>query len=234
MIYAMSDIHGQYAKYRAMLQAVCLRPDDALYVLGDVVDRGPEPMRILQDMMSRANVIPILGNHEFMAAYCLRFLIKEITDEALPELEGTRWAALQEWLSDVNGGQDTLADFKRLSPEDRLDVLDYLDEFSLYEEVSAGGKDYLLVHAGLGNFSPDRPLDDYAPDELILGRPDYGRIYFPDKAVVTGHTPTRNILGNPAPDRIFKANNHIAIDCGCAFGGPLGAICLDTWEEFYV
>ena len=234
MIYVLSDVHGQYAQFRAMLQAINFRPDDALYVLGDVVDRGPEPIRILQDMMSKPNVIPILGNHEFMAAYCLRFLMKEVTDETLPELDGARWAALSEWLSDVNGGQDTLDDFRRLSPEDRLDVLDYLDEFSLYEEVSASGKDYILVHAGLANFSPDRPLDDYAPDELILGRPDYGRIYFPDKYVVTGHTPTRNIPGNPAPDRIFKANNHIAIDCGCAFGGPLGAICLDTGEEFYV
>lgn len=36
------------------------------------------------------------------------------------------------------------------------------------------------------------------------------------------------------PDRIFKKNNHIAIDGGCAFGGRLSAICLDTGEEFYV
>ena len=232
MIYVMSDVHGHYVKYIAMLQAIGLRPEDTLYVLGDVVDRGPEPMRILQDMMSRPNVIPILGNHEFMAAYCLRFLAKEITDESIAGLDGTRMAALQDWFA--NGGHDTLDDFYRLSPEDRLDVLDYLDEFSLYEEVSAGGRDYVLVHAGLENFSPDRPLEGYAPDELITGRPDYDQMYFPGRYVVTGHTPTRNIPGNPEPDRIFRKNGHIAIDCGCAFGGPLGAICLDTGEEFYV
>ena len=234
MIYVLSDVHGHYDKYRAMLGAIGLRPDDTLYVLGDVMDRGPEPMRILTDMMSRPNVIPILGNHELMAAYCLRFLMKELTDETLPELDAARWAALQEWLTGANGGQATLADFRRLSPEGRLDVLDYLDEFSLYEEVPAGGRDYVLVHAGLGNFAISRPLEDYMPDELILGRPDYDRTYYPDRHVVTGHTPTRNIPGNPRPDRIFRANNHIAIDCGCAFGGPLGAICLDTGEEFYV
>ena len=234
MTYAVSDIHGHFDKYSAMLRSMNLRPDDTLYVLGDAVDRGPEPMKVLTDMMSRPNVIPILGNHEFMAAYCLRFLAREITDEAIAALDGARLAALSEWLDPANGGQATLDAFRRLSPEDREDILDYLDEFSLYEEVSAGGKDYLLVHAGLANFSPDRPLEDYAPDELILGRPDYGRIYFPDRYIVTGHTPTRNIPGNPAPDRIFKRNRHIAIDCGCAFGGPLGAICLDTGKEFYV
>ena len=31
----------------------------------------------------------------------------------------------------------------------------------------------------------------------------------------------------------LRPNNHIAIDCGCAFGGPLAAIRLDTGEEFY-
>ena len=232
MNYVLSDIHGRYDKYRALLQAINLRPADTLYVLGDVLDRGPEPMRILQDMMSRPNVIPILGNHEFMAAYCLRFLSKEVTDDSIAELDVTRWGALQDWFA--NGGHDTLSGFRRLSLEEREDILDYLDEFSLHEEVRAGGKDYILVHAGLENFSLDRPLEDYAPDELITSRPDYNRIYFPDKYLVTGHIPTQNIPGNPNPGRIFRTNNHIAIDCGCAFGGSLGAICLDTGEEFYV
>lgn len=37
---------------------------DVLYILGDVVDRGPEPMKILNDMSMRINVFPILGNHD--------------------------------------------------------------------------------------------------------------------------------------------------------------------------
>ena len=232
MVYIISDNHGDYEKYRRLLQTIDLRPADTLYILGDVVDRGPEPMKVLLDMMSRPNVVPILGNHELTAAYCLCFLLKEITDDAIAELGDVQWAALQEWF--LNGGRATLADFHRLSPEERLDVLDYLGEFSLYEEVSAGGRDYLLVHAGLQNFSPDRPMEDYAPDELIFDRPDYGRPYYPDKYVVTGHTPTQNIPCNPNPGRIFRQNNHIAVDCGCGYGGPLAAVCLDTGEEFYV
>ena len=41
MTYAVSDIHGCYDKYRELLRAIQLHPDDTLYVLGDVIDRGP-------------------------------------------------------------------------------------------------------------------------------------------------------------------------------------------------
>ena len=40
-----------------------------------------------------------------------------------------------------------------------------------------------------------------------------------------------DIPGNHRPGRIFRQNNHIAIDCG--YGGLLGAICLETGKEFY-
>ena len=52
--------------------------------------------------------------------------------------------------------------------------------------------------------------------------------------VITGHTPTQLIPGNPRPGYIFKANNHIAMDCGaCSPKGRLAGICLETGEEFY-
>lgn len=112
--------------------------------------------------------------------------------------------------------------------------MEYLGEFSAYEEVSAGNKDFLLVHAGLSNFSKRRSLDDYTLNELVWGRTDYEMKYFDDVFVVSGHTPTQNIKQNPRPGYIYRANNHIAIDCGACFGGRLAAICLDTDEEFYV
>ena len=64
---------------------------------------------------------------------------------------------------------------------------------------------------------------------------DYEIEYFPDVYVVTGHTPTQMIAGNPRPGYIYRKNNHIAIDCGCYRpDGRLAAICLDTGEEYYV
>ena len=34
--------------------------------------------------------------------------------------------------------------------------------------------------------------------------------------------------------RIYKKNNHIAVDCGAVFGFPLACIRLDDMKEFYV
>lgn len=56
MIYVMSDIHGMYEKYEKMLKQIDLSEKDTLYVLGDIVDRGSGSMKVLQDMMRRANV----------------------------------------------------------------------------------------------------------------------------------------------------------------------------------
>lgn len=79
-IYCVSDPHGHYDKYRQVLLVIDLRPQDTLYVLGDVVDRDLDGIKILLDMMARPNVVPILGYHEFMMAYCLRFLLRKFID----------------------------------------------------------------------------------------------------------------------------------------------------------
>lgn len=100
--YVCSDIHGHYDKWRALLTALDLRPDDTLYVLGDMTDRGPDGVKVLQDMMLRPNVIPILGNHEMTAAVGIPTLLKEITDKSLAELNETDVAVLSDWLR--NGG----------------------------------------------------------------------------------------------------------------------------------
>lgn len=123
MIYACSDIHGHYDQYVAMLSQLSLRPDDTLYILGDVIDRGPDGVKILQDMMARPNVVPILGNHEFTAALCLPWLMEEITDQSLAQLSATRLATLQEWL--INGGEPTLRALRELTEEGRQEILDY-------------------------------------------------------------------------------------------------------------
>lgn len=61
MIYAMSDLHGCYEKYIQMVEKIRFKSEDTLYVLGDVVDRGEDGIKILLDMMQRSNVIPLLG-----------------------------------------------------------------------------------------------------------------------------------------------------------------------------
>lgn len=48
MIYAIADIHGQYDKYISMLTKISFCDDDILFVLGDVIDRGPHGMKMFE------------------------------------------------------------------------------------------------------------------------------------------------------------------------------------------
>lgn len=230
--YVMSDIHGQYDLFMELLDKIKLKETDTLYVLGDILDRGPHPIRTLKKLMEMPNAICLVGNHELMALECLEFLMKEITDTSIAELDQEMLDNLITW--QYNGSKTTIDEFKELSAEGKQDVIDFIKEFLIYEEVTAGDKNYLLVHAGLGNYSPQKDIEDYSLHELIWVRADYDVKYFEDTFVITGHTPTQTIEGNPNPGFIYRRNNHIAIDCGAHYpGGRLAAICLETGEEFY-
>lgn len=66
MIYVMSDIHGHKRRFDSVMKQINLRPEDTLYVLGDVVDRNPDGIKILRQIMAMPNVKMVLGNHELM------------------------------------------------------------------------------------------------------------------------------------------------------------------------
>lgn len=231
-VYVMSDIHGEYEMFLELLEKIHLKDSDTLYILGDAIDRGAHPIKVLLKMMEMPNVIPLIGNHEVMFMECMPFLLGEITKESLESLDGEVLDKVLIW--QYNGFLPTIKEFRQLDIEKQKDVLDYVGEFTAYEEVTVNGTNYLLVHAGLGNFLPDKKLEDYTLDELVWERPDYEKKYFEDTVIVTGHTPTQLIEDNPRKGYIYKNNNNIVIDCGACFEtGRLAAICLDTGEEFY-
>ncbi len=233
MIYVMSDIHGELDKFERMLKKIDLRPEDTLYVIGDVVDRGPHPIGVLSVMMCYPNIIPIMGNHELMALRSLDQLEDRVTDEFLNTLSVDDYHNLQNWI--LCGGSSTIKEFQRLNQEERGVVLDYLEDFSSYEVVNTANTEYYLIHAGFRNFSRKKALYEYEITDLVWTRTNYDEMYYPDRIVITGHTPTQNIKGNPNPGYIYRNANNIAIDCGACFdGGRLGTLCLDTGEEFYI
>ncbi|MBQ6292692.1 MAG: serine/threonine protein phosphatase [Lachnospiraceae bacterium] len=231
-VYVMGDVHGEYEKFADLLSQIGLQDDDTLYVMGDVLDRGPHPVKVLLKLMEMPNAFCLLGNHELMALECLPFLMQEITDDSIGAVTADRLKALASWMQ--NGCQTTLEEFRALDRETQEEVLDYLRDLLLYAEVEAGGGKYFLVHAGLGNFAPEKPIEAYSLYDLVWQRADYGRRYFADKTLVTGHTPTQNIDENPAPGCIYRGKGHLALDCGAGFeGGRLAAVCLGTGQEFY-
>lgn len=229
MTYVMSDIHGCYDKYTEMLEKIGFSEDDSLYVLGDICDRGPDSAKIYLDMMKRSNVFPIKGNHEKMAEPYLGNLFLsdgKINRAGLEELNALIWIE--------NGGDATIVSLMNCSEEDRNRVTGYIKKMPYYRTVTVGDTEYVLVHAGLENFHPDKPLEEYTVSELVWESPDFDYCFFggEKKRLLVGHTPTPLIAGESV---IYVGKGDvIALDCGAVFGKRLGCLCLDTMEEFYV
>ena len=231
--YVISDIHGNYNAYMDMLKKIQFDDDDILYILGDILDRGPNPIQVVLDVMKRPNVEVLAGNHCVMALECLSFLLKEITQESLADLDREMFGKLLNWRQ--NGASTTIKEFLKYDRSIQQEILAFISELDVYDEIEVAGKTFILVHAGLGNFSPEKQLWEYELNELVWDRPDYEKMYFSDKYVISGHTPTMAIEGNPRPGDIYQANHHIAIDCVCSFpGGRLACMRLDDMKEFYV
>lgn len=76
-------------------------------------------------------------------------------------------------------------------------------------------------------------FDSLLWQEFIAGEAEYEKQYFDDRILVTGHTPT-SLINEKYAGRIYSKNNHLAIDCGAAFGGRLACVCLDTQDMFYI
>ena len=74
--------------------------------------------------------------------------------------------------------------------------------------------------------------DTFYATKILFFLQIYSKRYFKDAYLVTGHTPTLCITGNRNFE-VYEANGHIAIDCGCVFGGRLAAYCLETGTAIY-
>ena len=230
--YVLSDIHGQYDAFIKMLEKIKFSDDDILYVDGDVLDRGPEPIKTLLYIMKCKNIKMLAGNHEYMASLCLDFLLKDIDEELIENISEHMLGLLSEWK--MNGGSATMIELFGYDKETRNKVNEYIKKLKLYKTLKVNDKDFILVHGGLGHFSEKKKLNEYNIMDLVWERLDYDRQYFKDKYIITGHTPTQVIEGNPKPGYIYINKNNIAIDCGSSFNDRLACLRLDDFKEYYV
>lgn len=232
MVYAVSDLHGwPLEKFLDLLERAGFSEDDFLFVLGDVIDRGSDGAALLRWLAEQPNVQLILGNHEAMLLSC-DFLFREVTHESLEELDAGKLMLLQTWMD--NGAAPTLAGLRRIlkaEPDVMEGILDYLRDAPLYDLVEAGGRTFVLVHAGLEHFSPSRPLDSYGPHELLWARPALDTRYFDNATVIFGHTPTDH-YGPAYRGWTLRTGSWICIDTGAAKGDPPTLLRLDDLKEF--
>ena len=136
MIYVCSDIHGRYDRWIRLLETINFGPKDTMYVLGDVIDRGPDGIRILLDIAKRDNVTLFLGNHEHMMLMSLADVFAG----------NERSEMLNIWTYHRNGGDVTLAQFLSATEEEQNTVIDVLQNALALKIVEVHGKKFHLSH----------------------------------------------------------------------------------------
>ena len=233
MIYVISDLHGYpLAKFKKLLEKAAFSNDDFLYLLGDCIDRnGDGGVEMLCWLLEQPNVQLILGNHEAMLLACA-FVFEEITEETISALTAEKMGLLQQYMQ--NGGDVTLKALRELrnrAPDLIADIFDYLHDAPLYEAVSAGGKDFLLLHSGIDHFEKAKKLSQYAQDDFLWTWTSLETDYFDEIITVFGHTPTLT-YGEEYTGKILKTRTWIDIDVGAGFGQEPVLLRLDDLQEF--
>ena len=134
----VGDIHARYTMLREALDKASFDPDnDILYSVGDLCDRGTEPLETLRYLMSLPDFRPVLGNHD---EWMEEFLVTERPDDV--------------WFGH-NGGNNTYQALLTISDEERKKIRRWLGTFPVIRIEN----DAIIVHGGFS--------EEYTETELI-------------------------------------------------------------------
>ena len=217
--YVLSDVHGNIKAFKEMLNLIKFSDKDHLYIIGDIIDRGEDPIGMIDLIRSYNNITTTLGNHEHMMS--MYYKTKDINDQLI-------------WYQ--NGGKATDLPFRKLSQNKRKEILEWIDNLDTTITINIENQKYVLGHAC--------PWADNSED-IVWKRiyptyksPDLNTIY------ISGHTPTIRFDQDEGiydvPGRMKKnKDKHIwFIDCGCGFPiderSYLCCLRLEDKTEFYI
>lgn len=230
MEYCISDIHGYYDLFCRLLDKVGFSGKDRLYVHGDIVEKGPDSIRLAKLLFSMPNAVCIAGNHEYDFLKYYRALMAQTEDY------GSVLRELRAYFSDGH-----LLDWETV---DRFDTLPF------YVETDS----FIGVHAGVPvQGGALLPPGEAKPEQLVYDRHFKEPSVLPQggKCVLFGHTPARYVTGkdeiilyprpgganvpaSPAAAGGIGAYCKVHLDTGVYLSGVLGCICVDTGRCFYV
>lgn len=232
MKYVTSDIHGRLDRLKKLIDKINLSNEDTLYIIGDLVDRGKEPIEVIEFVMEHPNIEVIMGNHDEMMLHSLKY-----EDEVQIE----RWGR--------NGCETTIKGFNERSKKQQKAILSYIEKLPYYKIID---NKYLLIHAG---FEPSRLFDNMEDkslgeslmeqkDRLVWVRGDFVKNRALDNLItIFGHTP------RPSIDKILEKETEIpykiwfdpiykdkiGIDTwNCNEKGRMACLRLDDYKEFYI
>lgn len=235
MFFVTSDLHGfPLVRFQNGLRSIGFGDNDFLYILGDVIDRhGDGGAAMLRWLTRQPNMQLLMGNHEAMMLACESVLYSRDPDP-VKNLGGGLRRQLLHW-SD-NGGEATIRGFKTLAEEDPgcvPEILAYVRSAPLFAAARVRGRDFLLTHAGLGGFDPDKGIGEYTADELLWNRPSLDDRYFDETLTVFGHTPTI-LFGQAYSGRIIRTETWYDIDVNLPGQVRAAVLRLDDLKEFYL
>ena len=123
-LYLIGDVQGCDSALQRLLDEISFSPSrDTLYLLGDLVNRGPDSAGVLRRLMTYgASAQCLLGNHDL---------------HLLAVAHGVRKAGRSDTLDGV------------LNAPDRAAMLAWLCQQRLAILETVAGQDYLMVHAGV-------------------------------------------------------------------------------------
>ena len=218
--FIISDIHGNgdiYDTIMSYLENVSLVDDVTLYINGDLMDRGPDSLRVLLDIKERIEkndkikIKYLGGNHELMMYQALK--------KRRPGKNVSHWS---DWM--LNGGwvtegqMDCRDDYEEMCNE----LKNFLGTLNLYHsfEEKIGDNPILLVHA-----QPPRQVnkvcnriiaDNDIPAFNMVWTREKDEFGFRNKIgkegyfTIIGHTPIQEGF------YYNKKENFLNIDGGCA------------------
>lgn len=237
-VFVMSDIHGLKDRFFKMLEKLKLKEDDHVYILGDVIDRGPDGIELLQYIRKQKQFTLLMGNHELM----MMEYYDEIINSTLNDMIMKRWLR--------NGCEPTMRAFEKLDGKQQEQLLAYLRSLPLaISDLLVNHQKYYLVHAApvislkTGNAYLDSDfMKLFTPSDFVWNRLNGDNHFFDDRIVIVGHTITA-FYQQARPYSIWynhssiETSDIIDIDCGCACNDSntqLACLRLDDLKVFYV
>ena len=241
MTYVISDIHGNTRRFESVMKQINLQPEDKLYILGDVIDRYPDGIKILRKIMKMPNVKMLLGNHEYMMLNALDTPFDPDNYEEYYE----HVDRIKLWYR--NGGRVTHDYLKHIRKDIRAEVFEYLRGLPLNIKIVVNGQEYRLIHG-----SPIELFERYRfsysdkAEFAVWHRYKGFDMDFDDQNTIFGHTPTEYYTIT-SPMRIWYSEDrkNVGIDCGSGYPTRnkrnsdipmitrLACLRLDDMKEFY-
>ena len=221
--YCFADIHGNYNLWTQIKNYY--RENDTLIFLGDAIDRGPDGIKILQEMFKDNRIIFLLGNHEEMFVNHIEIGIKSSI-------------TMEKEIINSNGGMKTLLDYQELSDKEQLDLIRNLKEKTklFYIYINKDKKNLFLSHAGISmnninNFENQGLLWDRNHIKKDINWNNKYKHWY----IIHGHTPVQLIKPNKVIHEIYRYyNNHkIDLDLGTAISNTIAVLNLDNLQVKY-